>query len=141
MARIRLLIAFLLLLGIGGFVLAVVVSRDSTDDVSVSGNRAIDALFPARGAEVLQQQTVGVDLAAPFRLTSLQIFPNDRLTGGVEVISEVDIVDGLNQYLYSPADGKLIDALSPDTNCVFATYVEIARPDDPATIDWCFEVA
>lgn len=138
--RLRLIIAALFLLGIGGFVVAAVVGDESTDDPSISGNAAIDAIAPARGAEVLQQQTVVVDLTAPYRLTSMVITPTSDRSAGVEVISEVVVMNGLNRYLFSPGEGKLIEALSPDTNCVFATYVELARPEQTLTIDWCFEV-
>lgn len=135
------MILALVLVGLGLFVLSAVVGGDDDQDISISGNQAIEAIFPPRGAEVLQQQTVGIDLAPPYRLTSMRIFPNDRFTDGVEVISEVDEVSGLNQWTFSPAEGKLIEALSPDTNCVFATYVEIARPEESITIDWCFQVS
>ena len=139
--RLRLIIATLFVVGIAGFVVAGVVGGGSDGDVSISGNQAIDAIIPARGAEVLRQQTVGVDLAAPYRLTRIVISPTANPSTGVDVTSQVEERAGLNLFEYSPGEGKLIETLSPDTNCVFITYVEIARPDDPAELDWCFEVA
>ena len=138
--RLRLIIAALFLLGIGGFVFASVVGDDSSGDPSINGNAAIDSIAPARGAEVLQQQMVVVDLTAPYRLTSMVITPTSDRSAGVEVISQVVVISGLNRYVFSPEKGKLIEALSPDTNCVFATYIEVARPRETLTIDWCFEV-
>lgn len=120
--------------------LAAVAGDDSTDDVSITGNDAIDALIPDRGAEVLQQQTVGIDLAAPYRLTSLVISPSNDPASGVEVLTEVEERSGLNRFEFSPAEGKLVEALSPDTNCAVATIVEIARPTETQRIEWCFEV-
>ena len=139
--RLRLIIAALLVAGIGGFVAAGVLGNGSDGDVSISGNAAIDAIIPARGAEVLHQQTVGVDLAAPYRLTRIVISPTANPSTGIDVTAEVEERAGLNLFEFSPGEGKLIEALSPDTNCVFITYVEIARPADPAELDWCFEVA
>ena len=139
--RLRLLIAALVLLGVGGFVLAGVVGDDSSGDISISGNAAIDAIIPTRGAEVLQQQSVGIDLAAPYRLTKLIIAPTDDPAAGIDVSEQVQERTGLNQFLFTPDDGKLIEALSPDLNCVFASYIEVARPADTLTVDWCFEVS
>jgi hypothetical protein len=139
--RLRLVIAALLALGVVGFVLAAVVGGDSGDDVSISGNEAIDAVIPSRDSEVLQQQTVGIDLAAGYRLTSLVIAPTNNRSAGVDVTAEVEERAGVNLFQFSPSEGRLIEALSPDINCVFATYVEAARPDQPLTFDWCFEVS
>ncbi len=137
---VKLMIAILTVVGAGAFVLAAVVSDDSPGNVSISGNDAIEAIIPAEGAEVLQQQSVGVDLSPPYRVTSMIIAPTDDRSSGVDVTTQVDEMGGLNQFVFSPAEGKLIEALSPDTNCVFVVYVEISRPNDPATVDWCFEV-
>lgn len=139
--RLRLVIAALVVLGIGGFVLAGVVGDRSSDDITISGNGAIDAIIPTRDAEVLQQQSVGIDLAAPYRLTKLTIAPTNNPAVGVDVTAQVQERTGLNQFLFTPGEGKLIEALSPDLNCVFATYVEVARPTEPLTVDWCFEVS
>ncbi|NDH84769.1 MAG: hypothetical protein EBY65_07865, partial [Acidimicrobiia bacterium] len=45
------------------FVFAALVSDGDGSDMSVSQNPAIDRIIPNRGDEVLQQQTVGIDLA------------------------------------------------------------------------------
>jgi hypothetical protein len=140
--RLRLIIAALFLLGAGGFVIAALVGDDSSDGPSISDNDAIDAIAPAPEAEVLQQQTVVIDLAAPYRLTSMVISPTTERSAGVDVISEVVVIGGLNRFEFSPEEGKLIEALSPDTNCVFATYIELARPEETLIVeDWCFEVS
>ena len=138
--RLRLIIAALFLLGLGGFVFAAMVGDDSSGDPSISGNDAIESVAPAPGAEALQQQSVVVDLTAPYRVTSMLITPTRDRSAGVEVISQVVLREGLNEYVFSPGEDKLIEALSSDTNCVFVTYVEVARPGQPLTIDWCFEV-
>ena len=138
--RVKLLIAALLVAGAGVFVIAAMIGDSSRSDVSVSGSEAIDELIPARQGQVLQQQRVGIDLSADFELTSLLIFPNNQFTGGVEVIGQVIRTDGLNQFIFAPREGQIIEALAPDTNCVIATYRRISRPDDIDSIDWCFAV-
>ena len=139
--RASLIISALLVLGVVVFVLAALVGDETTGDVSVSGNEAIDQIIPSRGAEVLQQQAVGIDLAAPYRLVSLVIAPTNNRSAGLDVTAQVEERTGVNQFTFSPAEGRLIEALSPDTNCAFVTYIEVARPDVPLTFDWCFEVA
>ncbi len=137
---IWLAILLLVAAGLAGFWLAAVVGDGSTGPI-VSGHSAVEGLIPARDSEVLQQQPVGIDLSAPYELISLVIHPNSSSTGGVEVISETRHVDGLNQFLFRPGPDRLIDALSPDTNCAVATFALTARRDDIATAKWCFEVS
>ncbi len=122
------------------FVLVGIIGRGTTDDVSVSRNPAIDELVPHRGDEVLQQTSVGIDLAPEYRLLSLVISPNPTCTGGVEVIDFVNQLDGLNRYIYVPDAGKPVTALSADDNCAVAIFEEAARPGSTQSIDWRFTV-
>ena len=69
------------------------------------------------------------------------ILPSDNATEGVDVTTEVDHMEGLNRFEFAPGEGRLIEALSPDTNCAVATFVLIARPDEADTARWCFEVS
>ena len=46
-----------------------------------------------------------------------------------------------NRFEFVPGDGRLIEALSPDTNCAVARFVLIARPEESDTVRWCFEVS
>lgn len=134
-------IVVLLAAGLAGFWVASLVGDDG-EDPAVSGRHpAVEALIPARGSEVLQQQTVGIDLSAPYELSSLVIRPSASPGGGVEVIGEADRTAGLNQYLFSPGPGQSIEALSPDTNCAVAVFALIARRADTASVEWCFEVS
>ncbi len=132
----------LLLAGVGAFVAAGIIGRDDPGDVSVRSDPAVEALVPLRGAQVLQQSPVGIDLAPGWELVSLRVFPDARYdpSTAVDVISEVDLVEGLRLYTFRPGRGRVLAALSADTNCVVATYRSLARPDDVGTIDWCFEV-
>lgn len=132
----KLLIVALLLVGVGILIVAALVGdgRDDANDLSVISNPAINQLIPARGDEVLQQNRVGVDLDARYLLTKLVI-------DGIDVTAEVVHTSGLNLWEFSPGEGRLIERLSPDTNCATATYARIAQPADTDTISWCFQVS
>ena len=139
--RIRVGIAALAVLGILGLVIAALVGSGEDDDSAVTAGPAVDLVIPAPGDEVLQQQRVGVDLDARYRLSSLVLYPNEQYSNGVDVTADVDHIEGLNRFEFVPGDGRLIEALSPDTNCAVATFVLIARPEESDTARWCFEVS
>lgn len=140
--RIRVGIAALAVLGILGLVVATLVgSGDDDADRAVTAGPAVDRVIPDPGNEVLQQQRVAVVLDARYRLSSMVVYPSDQLTNGVDVTAEVDHIEGLNRFEFVPGAGRLVEALSPDTNCAVATFVLIARPDEADTVRWCFEVS
>ena len=140
--RIRVGIVALALFGILGFVVAALVgSGEDESERAVTAGPAVDRVIPNPGDEVLQQQRVGVVLDARYRLSSMVILPSDNATEGVDVTSEVEHMEGLNRFEFAPGEGRLIEALSPDTNCVIARFVLIARPDESDTVRWCFEVS
>lgn len=138
--RVRVGIAALVVLGILGLVWAALSGSDD-DEAVVNTAGPVSRLIPASGDEVLQQQRVGVVLDVRYRLTSLVIFPSDQTSGGVDVTAQVDHIEGLNQFEFAPGEGRLIEALSPDTNCAQANYALIARPDETGNVRWCFEVS
>ena len=140
--RIRVGIAALAVLGIVGLVVAALVGSGDDDSKSaITATPAVDRVIPDPGDEVLQQQRVGVVLDARYRLVSLVVYPSDQLTGGMDVTAEVDHIEGLNRFEFVPGESRLIEALSPDTNCVVAGFVLIARPEESDTVRWCFEVS
>ena len=139
--RVRVGIAALVVFGIGGLVVAALVGSDEDSNTAVTSSPAVDRVFPEPGDEVLQQQQVGVVLDARYRLTALVVYPSDRVSDGVDVTADVDHVEGLNRFEFAPGEGRLIEALSPDTNCAVATFALIARPEETDTVRWCFEVS
>jgi hypothetical protein len=136
--RQKLIFAAFITAGLSLFVVAGLIGNSGNDDQSVSNNPAVDALVPGRGDEVLQQQTVGIDLAAGYQLVRLTISPNENCGFPVDVTSQTRYVEGLQQYLYTPGEGQLVPALSADENCAIATYAEIANPNNTDSIDWVF---
>ena len=140
--RIRVGIAVLALFGILGLVVAALVgSGDDDADRAITASPAVDRVIPSPGDEVLQQQRVGVVLDARYRLSSLVVYESEQLTGGVDVTAQVDHMEGLNRFEFAPGEGRLVEALSPDTNCAVATFILIARPEEADTVRWCFEVS
>ena len=127
--------------GIAMFVIAALVGGNDRGDISVLNAPGIDGIVPQRGDEVLQQQQVGIDLAAGYRLVRLTISPNSNCQFGVDVTSQTRYVEGLQQYLFTPGEGQLIEALAADDNCAVAVYEEISRPGETETIDWNFTVS
>ena len=139
--RIRVSIAALALFGILGLVVAAMVGSGDNADEAVTASPAVDRVIPSPGDEVLQQQRVAVVLDARYRLSSLVVYPSEQVGDGVDVTAEVNHMEGLNRFEFDPGEGRLIEALSPDTNCALATFVLIARPEEADTVRWCFEVS
>lgn len=110
------------------------------EDISVTQNPAIDALIPDREAEILQGDQVGIDLADGFA-AALTIETSDGRNIPIPT-DEVDgnFTDNLGRFLFRPGEGKVLDALPPQANCVTATYWPVVNPDDSRTIRWCFQV-
>ncbi len=138
--RVRVGIAALVLLGVLGFVVAALIGSGD-DDSAVTASGAVKRVIPSAGDQVLQQQQVGVVLDARYRLSSLVVYASEQAGSGIDVTAEVNHIEGLNRFEFNPGEGRLIEALSPDTNCAVATFVLIARPEEADTARWCFEVS
>lgn len=95
---------------------------------------AVEQLFPADGAEALQQVQVGVDLGSAFTGT--------LYIDGIEVPEDQLVrVEALNQVFFSPGDGQVIEEWEPGRNCVRAIVWPIVEGrSESRDVDWCFEV-
>ncbi len=138
--RTRVSVAAFMLLGISGLVAAALVGSGD-DDRAITASPGVKRLIPSPGDEVLQQQQVGVVLDARYRLSSLVVHSGEQVGNGADVTTEVNHIEGLNRFEFDPGEGRVIEALSPDTNCAVATVVLIARPEEADTVRWCFEVS
>ena len=94
----------------------------------------VEQLFPAEGAEALQQVQVGVDLG-PAYTGALYI-------DGIEVPEDQLVrVEALNQIFFSPGEGRVVDEWRPGRNCVRAIVWPIVEGrSESRDVDWCFEV-
>ncbi|MBW3574194.1 MAG: hypothetical protein KY450_04905 [Actinobacteria bacterium] len=131
----RLVPGALAVVALGLFVYAFTLGRGTTDIV-VTGD-AVEQLVPARGAQVLRQTEVGIDLAPEW--TALLVI------NGVEIPEDqLRRVDAQNQVFFTAGPGKEIEELPAGTVQVTAL---IWRPvagetrDDADQVQWSFEVA
>ena len=115
-------------------VCVVILTRhSSTTGVGLDGG-AIEQLVPTPDAKILQQDSVGIDLAEGYeaRLTINSTYiPDDQLT----------IVPALNQVTFQPGPGKEFEAFPAGRNCVTANYWRSETgPNQSTNRTWCFTV-
>jgi hypothetical protein len=129
------IIAAILLLAAGAFVLAAMVSDSGHDEsVAVSGG-IVERLIPGENQETLRQTPVGLDLAPGWGVSRLTI-------NGIDTREdEWDVTGELGLYQYVPAEGKSVEELQADQNCVNAEIFALADLANTRIIDWCFTVA
>ena len=136
----RLIVSALLTFGVAMLVLAGFSGGGNDDDISVTGNPAIDALIPDREAEILRGDQVGIDLADGYA-AALSIETSDGRTIPIPSDQlEQNFQDNLGVFTFRPGDGKALDAFPPQANCITATYWPIIDREDAQTIRWCFQV-
>ncbi len=138
--RQRLLLAALIAVGLGFIASAGLIGNSGTPDLSVTDNPAVEALIPNRGDEVLQQQSVGIDLSSQYQLVQLTISADARCLRPVDVTAHARHVEGLQWWIYTPAEGRPIRELAAESNCAEATFEKIAVPGVRETIRWSFTV-
>lgn len=119
-------------MGAAAIILALVLADTDDNDVTVTGNAAVDQLIPPRNAEVLSQETVGIDLALGYE-ARLNI-------NGVDIPpGEIRHLPNLNRFTFRPDEGKVLEKLQAEQNCVLATYWRRDVGQTEAdTISWCF---
>ncbi len=128
----RVLLAAAALVGAAAILSALWLAETDDNDVSVTGNAAVDELIPPRGAEVLSQETVGIDLALGY---------DARLAiNGVAIPREqLRHLPNLNRFTFRPDQDKVIERLQAEQNCVQAIYWrQAAGAEAASTISWCF---
>ena len=128
----RVLLSAAALMGAGAILLALLLADTDDNDVSVTGNAAVDELIPPRNAEVLSQETVGIDLASGYDAR--------LIINGVAVPHEqIRHLPNINRFTYRPDQDKVIESLQAEQNCVQAIYWrQEVGPEDADTITWCF---
>lgn len=98
---------------------------------------SVDRLIPASGAEVLTQAEVGIDLAVGYDAY--------LILNGTDIRSESDGLFkdlGLGLIKFQPGEGKPVESLIPEKNCVIAMVWPQAEDEDAAEpVSWCFNAA
>lgn len=126
------LVALAVVLVVGAAVVGLVEVTGS--DPHPVGSGAIERLIPAPDDKVLQQATVGIDLAAGYEAGL-------SLNGVAIPPAQLDVTTGLHLVEFRPGEGKILRSLEPGQNCVVATYWRTATgPAESSTRSWCFTV-
>src|SRR5262245_32881376 len=136
---IRRSVITLILVGCGiGMAVAVAHTRRGDDTVTILGGEprpnVVRLVSPADGSSVLSQAQIEVDLDTKYD-ANLVIngtpIPSDQVVRRPE----------LNQVLFNPGPGKVIEKYPAGTNCVVANITRVDGTDDPqAPVRWCFTV-
>lgn len=94
----------------------------------------IRAVSPLPASLQLRQTEIFVELAPPFR-GALTVngtpVPDDQL----------DVIEGLNRYAFTPGEGKEIEALPPGRACAVVDYTSVDPSAQGGTYRWCFNVS
>lgn len=132
--RFKIIAAVLVTLVAVGFV-AAYLATESTDDSDTSGvDSFVEQLIPGRDTQLLQQGTVGIDLAAGWEARLV-------IDGVAVPEDELNVVDSLNLTEFTPGPDKVMDALPVGTVCATATVWKASTgPEDSRQVTWCFEV-
>ena len=110
-------------------------ARDDDGTDVPSEDELVEQTIPSEGAEILQQQQIGIDLGPTYRAEAFYVdgtlLPEGDLTRREE----------LNQAFFSPGDDTPFEVLPAGRVCA---RVDVARIDDRAeivrSVEWCFEV-
>jgi hypothetical protein len=136
--RFKVVAAVVLAAATALFTAAYLMASEGDDDPGrATGGRGVfvEALLPPEDSQVVQQSTVGIDLATGWqgvlRLNGEEV-PEDELTRD----------QALNLVQFTPGSGKLMERLPIGRNCAQALVWRSAagRGDGDRTISWCFEV-
>lgn len=129
--------AVLVAVAIVGLYFTVSLAVTGDNNASAALPESVDRLIPASGDEVLTQSEVGIDLAVGYDAY--------LIVNGTEIRSEADglVKDlGLGLVKFQPGEGKQVESLIPEKNCVIAMVWPQAEGEDAAEpVSWCFNAA
>ena len=124
------------MLALAAVLAAIAVIIDRGNPGSADLPVAIQEVSPVAGSNVLSQTEVSVDLAVGYT-AELEI------NGIVIPEDELFRVEALNQLTYRPREGRVIDQLRADQNCVRVQYwlISEGRSEADPRFDWCFDAS
>lgn len=136
--RVRVAIASVIVLAaFAGLYFTVQAAVTGDDSTSLALPDSVDRLIPASGDEVLAQAAVGVDLATGFDAY--------LIINGTEIRDEAGGLDkdlGLGLVTFQPGEGKAVESLLPERNCVIAMiWSRVDGPEAAEPLNWCFTAA
>ncbi len=129
--------AVVIIVAIAGMVLTFRLAVTGDGSTSQALPDSVDRLIPASGDEVLSQSEIGVDLATGFDAY--------LIVNGTEIRDEGDGLRrelGLGTVTFQPGEGKPVESLQPEKNCVIAMiWPQRDGPDAAEPLSWCFTAA
>ena len=150
--RTKLVVAFVVAIAVGGFVVAgMATDTDIDDDIALSGGPGGTAgqaeqdpdgvirTSPRDRAQALAQQELRIQLSSGWT-GELMLLPGS----GSAIPLPADEVEqtALNELVYVPGEGRTIERLPTGRNCVSATIWDrvAGREKTERTHHWCFQV-
>jgi hypothetical protein len=104
----------------------------------VYNDPAVKSLTPPPGSAAPRQSHISVTLNQPFTLGSTNANPMTIDGQGIPQ-DQIQEFAGLNQFWYTPAEGKQISTLPRGRNCVSIFIRSAINQADPGrTFAWCF---
>lgn len=147
--RTKVIITIVLALAIAAIVLAYLntVERDDSavrvtgaDGLQDMGERdpsGVEALIPAPDAEILGQETIGIDLVAGWT-GELTLLPGNGVATTLPA-DELERDAALNRITYQPGPGKAIERLSGDYCLVATIWDQVEGREQTQRVEnWCF---
>jgi hypothetical protein len=129
----RVVSSVLLAIACGGIVAAFIMH----DETPPEGARptAVGTVSPEPGSLQLRQTEIFVELDPRYSGTL-------SVNGTVIPDDQVDLIEGLNRYSFTPGEDKEIDELPPGRTCALITFDQTVNPGtDPGRFRWCFNVS
>ncbi len=130
------IMALLIVVSIAGIVVAVTIASTGGDRTSEVLPEYVDRLEPTSGSQILQQSTVGIDVADGYDAF--------LIVDGKEIKTPADglikqLSTGIVQF--TPGAGRPVESLPSGRNCVTA-MVWLAKDGERTAkpTNWCFEV-
>lgn len=138
--RVKAILVLMTIAGLGIFVSLAFIGGGGSGCTTPD---AIVRVFPDCNESVFQQSYVEVVMANGYRAElalNNQPIPLDEIStdqGGDDIAGAVP-----NRYRFQPGEGKTVEALEPNQNCVAVTYWPIASGmEESREFRWCFRAA
>lgn len=129
----RLVISLILAAAVGGTILAFSLAEPEPETRLT--NPAVRTVYPDPGDQLARQTTVFVELQPGYAARALII--QDKAIGG----DDLEVIQGLNRYSYTPGPGKLVEQFAPGRTCPTVEFVDTSTPNAPLQqFSWCFSL-
>lgn len=116
-------------------VIAYLMLAEESEDNAASEGGFVEETMPADDSEILQQATVGIDLATGWQ--------GELIVGGQPVPEDqLQVTEALNRIEFTPGEGKVVESWPAGRQCVGAVVWESAVGPETGSrnVSWCFDV-